>query len=64
MRKIAAVAHKRPVKGFEEKQEDLQYWLSRSPQERVAAVTMLIKQTLKPGQTMDRTFASRRKMHS
>jgi len=38
---------------------DLQYWLSKTPQERLAAVTFLINQNLAPGQRMDRTKFSK-----
>ena len=35
---------------------DINYWLSKTPLERLSAVTFLIKQTLKPGQRMDKTI--------
>lgn len=31
--------------------EDMEYWLSKSLQERIAAVTYLVQQNLEPGQT-------------
>jgi hypothetical protein len=46
----------------DEKAEDLAYWLTRTPQERIQAVTFLISQQLKPGQRMDRTFVKKRKL--
>jgi len=42
--------------------EDIKYWLTKSPQERIAAVTFLINQNLKPGQKMDRTFFTQKKL--
>jgi len=62
MRKIAPAANRELLKAFDEKQKDLAYWLSRTPQERLMAVTTLIKQSLAPGQRMDRTAISQRKM--
>jgi hypothetical protein len=62
MRKIVPIANKGPLKGFEEKQKDLDYWLSRSPQERVAAVTSIIRQSMAIGQKMDRSVYGTRKM--
>ena len=64
MRKIVPVASKGPLKGFEEKQKDLAYWLSRSPQERMVAVTTIVRQSLATGQRMDRTVSAKRKMRS
>ena len=64
MRKIVPFANKAPLKGFEEKQKDLAYWLSRSPQERMVAVTTIIRQSLVAGQRMDRTVSAKRKMRS
>ncbi len=64
MRKIEAVANKDLLKGFDEKQKDLAYWLSCSAQERIMAVTTLIRQSLAPGQRMDRTAFNKRKMRS
>ncbi|MES1224678.1 MAG: hypothetical protein ABUT20_54805 [Bacteroidota bacterium] len=47
---------------LDEKAEDLAYWLTRTPQERIQAVTFLISQQLKPGQRMNRTFVKKRKL--
>ncbi len=63
MRKMAAIATKGPLKGFDEKSKDLAFWLCRTPQERAAAVTTLIRQSMVPGQRMVRIFTGRRKMH-
>lgn len=35
--------------------DDLDYWLSKTPSERIAEVTRLINEKLKPGQRMDKT---------
>jgi hypothetical protein len=63
MRKIAAVLKKVNLKDYDEKQNDLEYWLSKTPLERLAALTLLVRQNLKPGQRMDKTKFSQRKMH-
>ncbi|WP_165958094.1 hypothetical protein [Segetibacter sp. 3557_3] len=34
--------------------DDLDYWLSKSPLERVAAVTSIVWLSLKKGQTLDK----------
>ena len=35
--------------------EDLNYWLSKTPAERIAEVTRLMQKDVKPGQRMDKT---------
>jgi hypothetical protein len=61
--KIVPVVRKAMLKEVDEEQEDINYWLSKSPIERIAAVTMLIRQSLKPGQRMDKTFVVQRLLH-
>ena len=61
--KMIPVVRKAMLKGIDEEQEDINYWLSKSPIERIAAVTGLIRQTLKPGQRMDKTFVAKRQLH-
>jgi hypothetical protein len=41
---IKKVVRKYSMKGFSETKENLKYWLSRPPKERVAAVDFLRKQ--------------------
>lgn len=41
---------------------DLEYWLSKTPQERLQTVTLLIRQNMAIGQKMDRTFCTKRLM--
>jgi len=55
IRKMAMVAHKYNMDEHDQATQDLNYWLSRSPLERLSAVTYLVKQYLKPGQRMDKT---------
>lgn len=55
-RSVLTVVTKKPVKEFDEKKQDLEYWLSRPVKERLAAVTFIISQSLKKGQRMDKTI--------
>ena len=61
--KIVPVVRKAILKEIDESYEDMLYWLSRPPQERIAEVTRLIHLTLKPGQRMDKTVLVRRQLH-
>ncbi|SIT93948.1 hypothetical protein SAMN05444128_3350 [Pontibacter indicus] len=59
--RIQAVVRKGHVKELDER-EDLLYWLNRSPRERMEAVTFIISQFLKPGQRMDKSAVTKRKI--
>jgi hypothetical protein len=59
--RIQAVVRKGHIKEIDER-EDLLYWLSRSPRERMEAVTFIISQFLKPGQRMDKSAVIKRKL--
>ena len=61
--KIVPVVRKAVLKEIDESYEDMLYWLSRPPRERIAAVTQLRAQSLKPGQRLDKTVLIRRKLH-
>jgi hypothetical protein len=41
----------------------MEYWLSKTPQERLSAVTFLINQNMAPGKQMDTTIHNHLKMH-
>ena len=41
---IQKIVNKNPLNSFSETKEDLAYWLSRTPEERIAAVEILRKQ--------------------
>lgn len=62
MRKMKMVVKKVKMKEHNDEAADLAYWLSRPVSERLAAVTQLSMQFKKPGQRMDRTHISFRKM--
>ena len=60
---IAPVLHKAPLKSFDEKMNDLNYWLAQPLVKRVEAVTFLISQTVDLKTTrMDKTHVVRRKL--
>ena len=59
--RIQAVVRKGPMKEIDE-QQDLLYWLDRSPKERMEAVTFIISQYLKRGQRLDRTAVVKKQL--
>jgi hypothetical protein len=60
---IAPVLHKAPLNSFDEKMNDLNYWLAQPPIKRIEAVTFLISQTVDLKATkMDKTHVVRRKL--
>jgi len=61
-RKIEMVRKQLTLEYNDEAALDLQYWLSKTPQERLAAVTFLINQNLAPGQRMDKTKFSKKSL--
>lgn len=61
-RSKTTVVSKQPLKDMDEKQQDLEYWLSRPVIERLAAVTFIISQSLKKSQRMDKTIVHFKKM--
>jgi hypothetical protein len=61
-RKIALVGKQVSLHNDEQPADDLQYWLSKKPQERLAAVTFLVRQNLKPNQRMDKSYTAQRKI--
>ena len=61
-RAIAPVVRKVQMKAANDEQYDLEYWLSRPVEERAAAVTFIISQSLSKGQRMDKTKLVRRRM--
>ena len=61
-RKMAMVAKQIDLKDPNQEEADLKYWLSKTPQERLQAVTFLIRQNMVAGQRMDKTVASKRLM--
>ncbi len=61
-RKIQPVARKMALHEANDYTHDLNYWLSRPVTERLAAVTLLVRQTLAKGQQMDKRKVVKRKL--
>lgn len=61
-RNMDLVATKNHQNTYSQEESDLAYWLSRSPQERLQAVTHLVKQTLPVGQRMNKQVANKKTM--
>ena len=61
--KIVPVVRKALLKDIDESYEEMLYWLSKTPQERIAEVTRLRSHSLKPGQRLDKTVVIKRKLH-
>ena len=61
--KIVPVVRKAMLKDIDEEYEDMLYWLSKTPQERIAEVTRLRSHFIKPGERMDKTVVVKRLLH-
>jgi hypothetical protein len=53
---IVPVVRKAKLKDVNESLEDMMYWLSRPPQERIAAVTKIVRLCIEPGTRMDKVM--------
>lgn len=62
-RKIVPLVVKRPIKLSNDAQLDAAFWMKQTPQQRIAAVTFLSMLSVKPGQSMDKSFVAKFKMH-
>ncbi|CAL1516290.1 hypothetical protein [Chitinophaga sp. MM2321] len=61
-RKIMPVVRRVSLKAADDYMHDLSYWLTKTPLERLSAVTFLIRQSLKKGQRLDKTKMARTKL--
>ena len=61
-RKMVMVANQINLKDMNQEAYDLSYWLSKTPQERMQAVTFLVRQNMASGQRMDKTVWAKRSM--
>ena len=61
MRDIQLVATSRPMKEIPE-DEDFNYWLSQPAVERLRAVTLLVSQSVKPEQRLNKSIVLTRKL--
>ena len=62
MLQFLAGVRKSPNNTFDEVRDHLDYWLSRSPEEKIAAVTFLVAQSIQEGNRMDKTIVAKRKL--
>ena len=61
--RIDPILHKAPLNSYDEKMDDLNYWLAQPVIKRLEAVTFLISQTVDLKTTrMDKTHVVRRKL--
>lgn len=61
-RQIAPVLRQVALKEANDDERDLAYWLTKTPNERISAVTAIVSQSLRPDQRMDKSFVSQRKL--
>ncbi len=61
MRKIQFVVSARPMKDIPE-DEDFEYWQNQPVIERLRALTLIVSQSLKPGQRMDKSVVVKRRI--
>ncbi len=62
VRNIIPVVRKVQLREANDKLNDLEYWLSKTPVERLAAVTEIIFQSMRPDQRMDKGKIVKRKL--
>jgi hypothetical protein len=60
--KMERVVKKVAMRDLDEEAENLAYWLSKSPVERLAAAGFIVGQSMKKGERMDKTFVQKRKL--
>lgn len=61
-RKIIPVVRKIALNEANDYKQDLNYWMGKTPAERLAAVTFLSRQSIKKGQRMDKTNIVKRRL--
>ena len=60
--KLVPVVKKGMLHKIDEAKEDIQYWLSRPAQERLAAVTFLVVQSLAEGECIDKSMVIKKRL--
>ncbi len=63
-RKIIPILRKVALKEANDYRQDLNYWMAKTPVERLSAVTFLVRQSIKMDQKMDKTNIIKRKLKS
>lgn len=62
--RTGTILHKEPLNSFDEKMNDLSYWLTQPVIKRLEVVTFLISQTVDLNTTkLDKMHVVRRKLH-
>ncbi|NQV74468.1 MAG: hypothetical protein HQ491_00280 [Bacteroidetes bacterium] len=62
VRKIIPVIRKVALKQANDYKQDLNYWMGKTPAERLAAVTFLSMQSITKGHRMDKTNSVKRSL--
>lgn len=60
--KLVPVVNKGLLNKIDEATDDIQYWLTRPAQERLAAVTFLVLQSLTENESIDKTMISKKRL--
>lgn len=63
-RKIMPIIRKVALKEANDYTQDLNYWMYKTPAERLSALTFLVRQSIKKGQKLDKTKILKRKLRS
>lgn len=62
--KIMPIIRKVALKEANDYTQDLNYWMTKTPAERLSALTFLVRQTIKRDQKLDKTKIIKRKLKS
>lgn len=63
-RKIMPIVRKVALKEANDDANDLNYWMEKTPSERLSGLTFLVRQSIKKGQRMDKTHVVKGKLKS
>lgn len=61
-RKIVSVVRRIPLKEANDYANDVNYWRTKSPSQRLSAVAFIVRQSLSKGQVLDKTQMVRKKL--
>lgn len=61
-RKIAPVVHRVSLEEADDYTRDVDFWLTKTPIERLSAVTFIVRQSLSKGQVLDKSQVIRRNL--
>jgi hypothetical protein len=63
-RKILPILRKVVLKEANDYTQDLNYWMTKTPAERLSALSFLVRQSIKKDQNLDKTKIIKRKLRS